>query len=409
MEISAALLQGFRNNTNSLHILAPSSRDFCSRIGLRVDYSFFVSKELERTLVAKFLGGIWRAEGTSYPPFLNELASLDDPPLEEIINSGILPKLTKTLDYASLCLLSKLVQGSSDDCVRKIVRSGFVSGIGLFLLTSNGSYDELKECCIALKRIANISYLRNEILQYNYDVLKALGNHSTSPVTEIRQICMDTLKFICCNNEMPPLDFNRVNLPLSTATLMLASEDHALIVFASSFISLQIRSTHLRLSCYVVDILKNVLEILCQDSDQQLLPALELLSQFPECYLFSDALSDLKTHMVSKINSSLAVLSKYLNNESEKVVLQACKSISFLLRFFCRKDYVLYTFKRRDILLQWVDSVAKVCHVEEINPWHEKLLLSSNELEKDDVIKMCHEVEQMIKLCADNVEEELRR
>lgn len=419
MEVSAAILKSYPRNTDDLHILASSSREFCRRIGLCIDYSFFGSKELQLTLIAKFLRGIWLAECTNCLPFLDELASLEDPPFEEIINSGIISELMKEeLEYISLRVLSKLIQRGSEEHVSKIVRSGFVSSLDRFLQPLSGKnvviecYDQLKECVIALKRIANISYLRNHLLQ-SCEILKVLNTLSTSSDSEIHQIGVDTMKSICCNEKMPPIDFNGVNLYGETAVSMLSSEDHEISNFASEFISLLIRTNRdsALLINYCEVFLLVVLEILCHAPDQQLLPALKLLSYFPECSrdLFTDALYDLETQMAGEINSCLVVLCKYLNNESDNIVLEACKSIGFLLQYFYKEDGVLSLFERRDILIKWVDSVEKLCHVDKVNPVHRKFLLASDDLQKDDVQKLCHDVDEMIKtLCASSVEKMLK-
>jgi hypothetical protein len=113
--------------------------------------------------------------------------------------------------------------------------------------------------------------------------------------------------------------------------------------------------------------------------------------------------------MAGEINSCLVVLCKYLNNESDNIVLQACKSIGFLLRYFYKEDGVLSLFKRRDILIKWVDSVEKLCHDDKVNPVHRKFLLASDDLQKDYVQKLCHDVDEMIKpVCASSVEKMLK-
>eukprot|EP00956_Cyclotella_meneghiniana_P003984 scaffold4792_cov31-Cyclotella_meneghiniana.AAC.2 len=169
-----------------------------------------------------------------------------------------------------------------------------------------------------------------------------------------RQSCVDTLKIIFCNKDMPKVDYSNVfGIHIDYIANLLSTEVKELVELVDFYVSrmnkLDLRSQHNMSSLF-----ESAHTLLHHESIELQESALSILSRLLELNnLFGKSL--VPKYGEYGAMACVVDVAKYLDSDSDNTVRKACELLGFLFRYLDLKGGI-----SQDIFLKWVNSLTKL-------------------------------------------------
>ena len=273
-EVSGAILQSFPTSENDVYLLSDVANLLLENFSIDIDEQVFGSQSQRLKIAREFLNEMDHRALSECVSLLEALASQEEPPIQDIIDSG-----------AVFALLEGIHGLTSVRYLLTLVEANMV------------------HMCEALKHIASTSVNTREKL-LNSDIIGTLLEFwtvsiFTSNMKKHRSACIDTLKSIFCNKDMPHIDLNSLVITNLNLARICCTKDLSLVDFVISVLDTQIKRQQLlgeqSVSSYssFVDPLRKLMS-----SPSTELAALKMLSHLSELDVFGSIATDHRSQLI---------------------------------------------------------------------------------------------------------------
>lgn len=256
-------------------------------------------------------------------------------------------------------MLTKLLKCGYDE-VKTIVDLGFIDCVKTILsFLSLGERDAIN-IFDALKSIVKTSQLlRDTVLQSG--IVAKFSKCLELNSADVELSCVDMLKAMLCNKNMPPVEHINLHLGLPIGSGLLSLNDFEIVECIGLSLCCQIE-TKLAEEYRKSRVLPSILKLLTQPSAKVQASAIGLFSKYADLNPYTEV----KSAFAIKC---LEVLSQYLDNESDSVKRKACKSLGCVFDKWSQKpddtswesrkiSHVALATKRQDIYLKWITTLS---------------------------------------------------
>eukprot|EP00956_Cyclotella_meneghiniana_P024951 scaffold51060_cov65-Cyclotella_meneghiniana.AAC.5 len=348
-----------RTETKLDRILGKTSLNKSELNRHEVDEDVFGSPSRRLEIAKEFLLQMNPSAVTKCVSLLESLVSQENPPIQDIIDSGavsvLLESINESASVRSLRTLALMLKPKEEHQVASILDQGILKHFYEFLIARQ--WNELNVVyiiCDALKYIASTSVSTRQKLINCDNILYTLSKF-ISDVRESRPACIGTLKSIFCNKDMPLINLNSLEIAEPTLANICCSMDLSLVDFVVSVLDTQIGRQQLSgeqsMSSYS-SFARAILSLMSSPSTE--LHALKIMSQLSELDYFGSVAT--LTHL-----SLIPILYKYLESESNETARQACSSMGYLLRHSSR-DILLSNDEQlfSTIIVKYICALARL-------------------------------------------------
>ena len=439
-EISGALLQNFPIDKRYGYILSDAALGCLRDLDMQIDEEVFGSARYLLNLAKELYPQIVRTHFNGCMRLMEILVSDEDPPIQGIIDSGVIPDVIKGMtrvfetEYAASCIhiLSKLFQGKNEDQVKTILESDFLDYLYDYFYSTNMPSGAIEDSCKSLEYIISTSVsLRDTVLKSG--VLENLLSYMNHGSIIDCQPCIELWQTICSSyKDSSPIDISLMNIRVRWMAPLLTRGIDQLIEFVESALSFEVENPQSPGAIHIASFSSYAVPIrdLLLSSKSHIgtlgLPV-KVFCLLSELDFFGSIANEFGS---ASIDSMFGIFTKLLeltpkSTEDENLVKQACKSIGYLVRFwYCKPDLNIRGHKRpRGWLissmdkyrLPWVKTLMKLTYDGNyLTVLHHHLLLRiSKSIDKGVPIKQCNlsffEIISMLKIGSSlqDVEDEL--
>ena len=245
-EVSGAILHSFPASEKDVYMLSDWAGTILKRYNIQVDEDVFASPSFRLEIAREFLLQINPSATTKCVSLLESLVSRENPPIQDIIDSGAVSALLESINESSsvrsLRTIALMLKPKEEDQVAAILDQGLLKHFYEFLTLSRAARQwnepNVVYICDALRYIASTSVsTRQELI--NSDIIDILSKF-ISDVIESRPACIGTLKSIFCNKDMPQIDLNSLEIAEPTLANICYSMDLSLVDFVVSILDTQV-------------------------------------------------------------------------------------------------------------------------------------------------------------------------
>lgn len=292
-----------------------------------------------------------------------------------------------------------------------IVNLGFVGRLKTMLTYLSFGEDDAINIFDAQKSIIKTSpLLRDKVLQS--DIVTRFPKRLPLESEDVGKSCVDMLKAMLCNKEMPAVEYSNLHLDSDGSGLLSLNEnDFEVVEFIGlslcSQIETEIAEYHKSYlgKLNLGDPSHSMLKLLTQPSVTVQVSAIGLYSSFAKLNEYRSQMVD-----IDFANEFLEVLSTYLDNESDNIKRKASVSLGHVFQHWSLK-YDLFDIrnhstclikKRLDIFLKWINTLSNVLPTD--LPSYEQKLIQylrdqlQNRMEStDNAYKWLHEMDKALK------------
>jgi len=406
-EVSDAILKSFPTTEKDVYMLSDWAEKNLNTSNIRVDENVFGSRSRQIEIAREFLLQINPSAFIGCLSILEALASQKEPPIQDIIDSGAVSTLLKSIEVATssngmqpvrinviqpIRILTTMLKAGDENQVATMIDQGLLQCLDNLLSDATGPImDNIRH---ALQYIAHTSInTRDKLL--NSDILETFLDHSSHDTEDC-----DLLKAILCNKDMPQIDLNNlIILQPSILASICYYVDLSLVDFVISVLDHRIKRQHLSgeqsMSSYSSFTKPLELLICCLPTG---LPALKILSQLSELDYFRSMAKNSKGR---SFESFVSISHTYLESDSNETARQACISMGYLLRHDGKERNTVYlTDNLRDELsFRYINSIARLsCDRGHLITIHQRLLLYlQKQVTSDtDTFEKCLELQKQL-------------
>jgi len=391
-EVSEAILQSFPTNERDVYLLSDDTRKCLEKTCILVDEQIFGSLSRRQDIAREFINDMDPVSCNYSLSLLEELMLLAEPPIQAIINTGIVIVLVQALSFAKssglvfksescLRILSRMLKDQDENQVEEILDLDFYEHLNCFLgdmpdgMFLPAGLDQLRESCTALNYITNTSVkMRDELL--NSEIIDTLAIY-TSKGAEGCQVCVDFFKTLLFDKDMS-VDLNTLEI-IAEPTLahLLCSEDLELIEYVISMLNIRIKRKNLLGQKYFssfCSFYEPLKKLLPRRSSKLRAATMKILDQLSELDYFGTATKRLTCEKYCTFERWKTAFSKSFGNKSTKEVYRACKSIGYLLRNGVINTST-YMCHQKGVLLKYINALQRFSSEgEQLTTIHAKLL-----------------------------------
>ncbi|KAL3779678.1 hypothetical protein ACHAWO_004183 [Cyclotella atomus] len=376
-EVSCAITKSLPSRKKDCYVLSHTAQKCLDDCGLGYRDALFPGR---KDLVNEFLPNIVkRHKSLNLLECLHLMEDMITTHTQQIFDSGLVNALVKGIEYDPLYdisvrpedrpdighfsqllgVLTKLLKCGYDE-VKTIVDLGFIDCVKTILsFLSFGERDAIN-IFDALKSIVKTSpLLRDTVLQSG--IVAKFSKCLELNSADVELSCVDMLKAMLCNKNMPPVEHINLHLGLPIGSGLLSLNDFEIVECIGLSLCCQIE-TKLAEEYRKSRVLPSILKLLTQPSAKVQASAIGLISKYADLNPYTEV----KSAFAIKC---LEVLSQYLDNESDSVKRKACKSLGCVFDKWSQKpddtswesrkiSHVALATKRQDIYLKWITSLS---------------------------------------------------
>lgn len=411
-EISGALLQNFPIDKRYGYILSDAALGCLRDLDMQIDEEVFGSARSLLNLAKELYPQIVKTHFNGCMRLMEILVSDEDPPIQGIIDSGVIPDLIKGMtrvfetEYAASCIhiLSKLFQGKNEDQVKTILESDFLDYLYDYFYSTNMPSGAIEDSCKSLEYIISTSVtLRDTVLKSGVlENLLSFMNHGS--IIDC-QPCIELWQTICSSyKDSSPIDISLMNIRVRWMAPLLTSGIDQLLELVESALRLEVENLQSSgavyfapFSLYAVAIRK----LLLSSKPQTRVFSIRLFYLLSELDFFG-SIADQFYGTIDSMFEDFAKLLDFALTETEdmNLVKQACKSIGYWVRFwYCKPDSdirgrerpIWLTSRMEKYLLPWVGTLVKLSNEGNyLTVLQHRLLLNiSKKVDEGVPIKQC--------------------